>query len=169
MRPALRWLQWRWHPMRSLVIFKRRQWKHTKHLIAKSSCTRTRLAFFIFLLAKSPLAFFSRPTGNWYLTFCRPCFYLVMNERVYQKNSYFNANPKVYGLIFLFSFVGYMGILFVLSMVKSYGALLAVTVTTFRKALSIIISFIFFTKPFTIQYVWSGLIVLLGISLNIFK
>ena len=27
----------------------------------------------------------------------------------------------------MFSFVGYMGILFVLSMVKSYGALLAVT------------------------------------------
>jgi len=87
----------------------------------------------------------------------------------FDANSYFNANPKVYGLIFMFSFVGYMGILFVLSMVKSYGALLAVTVTTFRKALSIIISFIFFTKPFTIQYVWSGLIVLLGISLNIFN
>ena len=62
-----------------------------------------------------------------------------------------------------------MGILFVLSMVKTYGALLAVTVTTFRKALSIIMSFIFFTKPFTLQYVWSGLLVLLGISLNIFK
>lgn len=54
-------------------------------------------------------------------------------------------------------------------MVKTYGALLAVTVTTFRKALSIIMSFIFFTKPFTLQYVWSGLLVLLGISLNIFK
>jgi len=54
-------------------------------------------------------------------------------------------------------------------MVKSYGALLAVTVTTFRKALSIIMSFVFFTKPFTIQYVWSGLIVFLGILLNIYR
>lgn len=83
--------------------------------------------------------------------------------------TYFNEHPKVYLLSFLFSFVGYLGILFVLSMVKTYGALLAVTVTTFRKALSIIMSFIFFTKPFTLQYVWSGLLVLLGISLNIFN
>merc|ERR1711953_978501 len=83
--------------------------------------------------------------------------------------TYFNEHPKVYLLSFLFSFVGYLGILFVLSMVKTYGALLAVTVTTFRKALSIIMSFIFFTKPFTLQYVWSGLLVLLGISFNIYS
>jgi len=83
--------------------------------------------------------------------------------------TYCNENPKIYFLSFLFSLVGYIGILFVLSMVKSYGALLAVTVTTMRKALSIIMSFIFFTKPFTIQYVWSGLIVFSGIILSIYS
>jgi len=83
--------------------------------------------------------------------------------------TYCNENPKIYFLSFLFSLVGYVGILFVLSMVKSYGALLAVTVTTMRKALSIIMSFIFFTKPFTIQYVWSGLIVFSGITLSIYS
>ena len=83
--------------------------------------------------------------------------------------TYCNENPKIYFLSFLFSLVGYVGILFVLSMVKSYGALLAVTVTTMRKALSIIMSFIFFTKPFTIQYVWSGLIVFSGITLSIYR
>lgn len=82
---------------------------------------------------------------------------------------YCNQYPRIYLLSFIFSLVGYIGILFVLSMVKSYGALLAVTVTTFRKALSIIMSFVFFTKPFTIQYVWSGLIVFLGILLNVYS
>lgn len=83
--------------------------------------------------------------------------------------TYCNDHPRIYLLSFFFSLVGYIGILFVLSMVKSYGALLAVTVTTFRKALSIIMSFVFFTKPFTIQYVWSGLIVFFGIVLNIYS
>ena len=41
--------------------------------------------------------------------------------------------------------------------------------TTFRKALTVVLSFLFFEKPFTIQYVWSGLIVMLGIGLNIYK
>ena len=83
--------------------------------------------------------------------------------------TYCNEHPQIYWLSFLFSLVGYVGILFVLSMVKSYGALLAVTVTTFRKALSIITSFLFFTKPFTMQYVWSGAIVFSGIALNIYR
>lgn len=83
--------------------------------------------------------------------------------------TYCNEHPQIYILSFIFSFVGYVGLLFVISMVKSYGALLAVTVTTFRKALSIIMSFFFFTKPFTIQYVWSGMIVFAGIMLNIYS
>ena len=81
----------------------------------------------------------------------------------------YKEHPQIYILSFIFSFVGYVGLLFVISMVKSYGALLAVTVTTFRKALSIIMSFFFFTKPFTIQYVWSGMIVFAGIMLNIYR
>ena len=38
-----------------------------------------------------------------------------------------------------------------------------------RKVCTITLSFIFFSKPFTIQYVWSGLLVLLGISFNIYR
>lgn len=41
--------------------------------------------------------------------------------------------------------------------------------TTARKALSIAVSFIFFTKPFTMQYLWSGLIIVIGIYLNIYS
>jgi solute carrier family 35 (adenosine 3'-phospho 5'-phosphosulfate transporter), member B3 len=57
----------------------------------------------------------------------------------------------------------------VLTLVRSTGATTAVTVTTARKAMSIAVSFIFFTKPFTMQYVWSGMIIVLGIYLNLYS
>lgn len=35
--------------------------------------------------------------------------------------------------------------------------------------MTVVLSFLFFEKPFTVQYVWSGFIVMLGIGLNIYK
>nr|XP_036870753.1 adenosine 3'-phospho 5'-phosphosulfate transporter 2 isoform X2 [Manis javanica] len=81
-----------------------------------------------------------------------------------------SKNPvQTYGYAFLFSLTGYFGISFVLALIKIFGALLAVTVTTGRKAMTIVLSFIFFAKPFTFQYVWSGLLVVLGIFLNVYS
>ncbi|XP_043921358.1 adenosine 3'-phospho 5'-phosphosulfate transporter 2 isoform X2 [Protopterus annectens] len=76
---------------------------------------------------------------------------------------------QTYGYAFLFSITGYFGISFVLALIKLFGALIAVTVTTGRKAMTIVLSFFFFTKPFTFQYVWSGLLVVLGIFLNVYS
>lgn len=76
---------------------------------------------------------------------------------------------ETYGYAFLFSLSGYLGIQFVLILVKTCGAPIAATVTTARKAVTIVISFIFFNKPFTLQYIWSGLIVCLGIYLNVYS
>ncbi|XP_027644860.1 adenosine 3'-phospho 5'-phosphosulfate transporter 2 isoform X1 [Falco biarmicus] len=76
---------------------------------------------------------------------------------------------QTYGYAFLFSLTGYFGISFVLALIKIFGALLAVTVTTGRKAMTIVLSFLFFAKPFTLQYVWSGLLVVLGIFLNVYS
>ncbi|XP_075978568.1 adenosine 3'-phospho 5'-phosphosulfate transporter 2 [Anticarsia gemmatalis] len=71
-----------------------------------------------------------------------------------------------YTNIFLLSLSGYMGLQAVLTLVRICGATVAVTVTTFRKALSIVISFLLFSKPFVFQYVWSGMLVVLAIYLN---
>nr|CAD7454045.1 unnamed protein product [Timema tahoe] len=130
-----------------------------------------------------------------------------------------SKHPKeTYGYGLLFSLSGYLGIQIVLTLVRTCGALAAATVTTCRKAVTIVISFIFFSKPFTFHgvpwdpgnlvevglnpsgnqvrcrretedwsgpkptsleqglaiwlpagYVWSGLIVVLGIYLNIYS
>ncbi|XP_028425338.1 adenosine 3'-phospho 5'-phosphosulfate transporter 2 isoform X3 [Perca flavescens] len=76
---------------------------------------------------------------------------------------------KTYGYAFLFSLTGYFGISFVLALIKLFGALVAVTVTTGRKAMTIVLSFMFFAKPFTFQYIWGGLLVVFGIFLNIYS
>merc|ERR1712013_845311 len=66
---------------------------------------------------------------------------------------YCSYYPKqTYGYAFIFSLTGYLGIQIVLGLVRQFGAFLAVAVTTFRKTLSIFLSFIFFSKPFTIHY-----------------
>ncbi|CAG5115131.1 unnamed protein product [Candidula unifasciata] len=76
---------------------------------------------------------------------------------------------ETYGYAVIFSITGYLGLYIVLTMVKSFGALVAVTVTTCRKAVTIVLSFVFFSKPFTFQYLWSGLVVVLGIYLNLYS
>lgn len=73
---------------------------------------------------------------------------------------------EMYRNIFLLSLSGYMGLQAVLTLVRICGATVAVTVTTMRKALSIIISFLLFSKPFVFQYVWSGSLVVLAIYIN---
>eukprot|EP01135_Chromosphaera_perkinsii_P009388 Nk52_evm64s1737 gene=Nk52_evmTU64s1737 len=74
-----------------------------------------------------------------------------------------------YGLIFGFSLCGYLGVKFVLDLVREYGALLAVTVTTCRKAATMVLSFLIFPKPFTLQHFFSGFLVIVGLCLNIYK
>lgn len=56
---------------------------------------------------------------------------------------------QTYGYAFLFSLTGYLGIQFVLTLVRTCGAPLAATVTTARKAITIAISFVLFSKPFS--------------------
>jgi len=79
------------------------------------------------------------------------------------------ADPyNIYSMFLMFSLTGYFGIQFVLMLVKNFGALPAVTVSTCRKAVTIILSFFFFQKPFTMTYLYSGLLVVLGIYLNLY-
>ncbi|KAK8783287.1 hypothetical protein V5799_010346 [Amblyomma americanum] len=79
-------------------------------------------------------------------------------------------NPeKTYGYGAVFSFLGYLGVQMVLTLIGISDAFIAVVVTTCRKAISIILSFLVFTKPFSFQYIWSGAMVLLGVFLHAYS
>jgi len=95
---------------------------------------------------------------------------VIATGQLFDAFTFFAEHPvETYGYATIFSLTGYLGINIVLTLVKRFGALLAVTITTCRKAVTIVLSFVLFTKPFTSTYVWSGLIVLLGIYLNIYN
>lgn len=82
---------------------------------------------------------------------------------------YFQHILETYGYAFFFSLTGYIGVQIVLQLVRTGGAFAAVTVTTCRKAISIILSFMIFSKPFTFHYVYSGMLVVAGIYLNLYS
>lgn len=93
---------------------------------------------------------------------------LVALDNFWDSVVYFSDRPdEKYGSAFLFSISGYLGMQIVLTLVRAFGAFVTVTVTSFRKALTIVMSFLLFSKPFTMNYVYSGLLVLLGVYLNL--
>ncbi|GLG99768.1 Adenosine 3'-phospho 5'-phosphosulfate transporter 2 [Gryllus bimaculatus] len=97
-------------------------------------------------------------------------FIMIFNGNLQKGITFCARHPfETYGYAFVFSLSGYLGIQIVLTLVKTCGAFAAVTVTTCRKAVTIMLSFLFFAKPFTFQYLWSGLLVVLGIYLNIYS
>jgi len=99
---------------------------------------------------------------------CYLLFFLLLSGHLGSGIASFATNPwQNYGLAFIFSLTGYLGMQVVLSLVRTFGAFVAVTVTSLRKALSVVISFVIFSKPFNLQYLAGGLIVVLGIYLNV--
>lgn len=102
--------------------------------------------------------------------FCYLLVIMLVTGKFFSGFSFCLKHPwPTYGYGLVFSATGYLGIQIVLTLVKTCGALAAATVTTCRKAFSIILSFLFFNKPFAMQYFWSGLLVLLGIYLSIYS
>lgn len=75
----------------------------------------------------------------------------LTKEERFKMFTFFQYPIQTYGYAFLFSISGYLGIQFVLTLVRTCGATLAATVTTARKAVTIALSFIFFSKPFSFQ------------------
>ncbi|KAI8426422.1 hypothetical protein MSG28_005265 [Choristoneura fumiferana] len=115
-----------------------------------------------FQASNNEVVFYSYGIGCIYLAVITGSTGIMVDGFVYcSKNPLF-----IYWVIFLLSLSGYLGLQAVLTLVRISGATVAVTVTTMRKVLSIIVSFLLFSKPFVFQYVWSGMLVALAIYLN---
>ncbi|CAD6190408.1 unnamed protein product [Caenorhabditis auriculariae] len=96
--------------------------------------------------------------------------YTVLSGEIFSAVSFFFEHPwETYGYALIFGLLGYLGVNVVLTLIQVFGALVAVTVTTLRKALTIVLSFVLFSKPFTEEYVWAGLVILLAIYLNLYS
>ncbi|TNN13761.1 Adenosine 3'-phospho 5'-phosphosulfate transporter 2 isoform 1 [Schistosoma japonicum] len=118
-----------------------------------------------YVRSNTEILFYSYSVG-----FCLLATVLTISGNLLPSFYFFNDHAlQTYGYGFIFSLSGYFGVQFVLCLVHSHGALTAVTVTTFRKAVSITLSFIMFEKPFSQGYIWSGLLVVFGLYLNLYN
>ena len=82
--------------------------------------------------------------------------------------TYLLTHPSTLGAMFFFCLSGVIGENFVMVMVKSFGALVTVTTTSLRKALTIILSFVLFPKSVNASYYVGVFFVLAGMVLNVY-
>ncbi|CAN0377873.1 unnamed protein product, partial [Phaeothamnion confervicola] len=79
---------------------------------------------------------------------------------------YAAAHPLALAYIATYTFVAYFAIFFHMNLVKRFGGVTTVFVGSARKALTIIVSFVVFDKPFSYLYCVAGLLVLAGLLGN---
>lgn len=77
-------------------------------------------------------------------------------------------HPLVFVQILVVGVLSYVGTALILSLLRETSALVTTITTSCRKALSIIASFLLFSKPFSMNYVYGTLLVFSGILINFF-
>ena len=85
---------------------------------------------------------------------CLVFAFLVISGEVFQAFAYFTRFPGAFALLFVRSVVFYVGAWLYTLLMKHFGAVAAVAVTTARKAITVMLSFALFRsdKPLTAKY-----------------
>ena len=89
--------------------------------------------------------------------------YIAITGELLAAIAYCQLYPMAYVLFVVRSSVIYMGVLCFMAMIKSFGVVAATSVTTVRKIVSILLSFVLFPKAWSSKYMWGG--VMFGASL----
>ncbi len=79
---------------------------------------------------------------------------------------YFASSPLAAALLLLRSLAFYAGALLYTKLLKEFGAVTAVGVTTVRKILTVALSFLVFPKPWSAMYGWGGAAFVLAVTLE---
>lgn len=73
--------------------------------------------------------------------------------------AYATANPHALYLLVVYTFLAYIAITFHMALVKEFGGIVTVLVGNFRKAMTIVLSFLLFPKPMSPLYLVGGVLV----------
>ncbi|KAH7841053.1 hypothetical protein Vadar_025001 [Vaccinium darrowii] len=76
-------------------------------------------------------------------------------------------HPYVYGVLVFEAIATFVGQVSVLSLIAVFGAATTAMVTTARKAVTLLLSYLIFTKPLTVQHVGGLLLLSLGIGMKL--
>jgi len=93
--------------------------------------------------------------------------YLILSGKLMPAVRYCHSIPISYLLFIIRAIVIYCGVKCYLTLVNIAGNVFATTMTTIRKILTILVSFFFFPKPFTIKYLYGILAFGFALGLNI--
>lgn len=81
--------------------------------------------------------------------------------------SFYQKNPFILTLTLLNSTLNYIGLVFIMALLKVSDAFTVVFVTSLRKAVTILLSFVLFAKPLSVFYLIGSIFVGNGIYLDI--
>lgn len=87
----------------------------------------------------------------------------LQKAAVYAMNDSYAAS-----VLAVYTFLAYIAIFFHMSLVQEFGGITAVLVGNFRKALTIVLSFVMFPKLYHPFYVWGGILVFGSLTVNAF-
>ncbi|KAJ1392574.1 UAA transporter [Sesbania bispinosa] len=79
-----------------------------------------------------------------------------------------SQHPYVYGVLVFEAMATFIGQVSVLSLIAIFGAATTAMITTARKAVTLLLSYMIFTKPLTEQHGTGLLLIAMGITLKIF-
>ena len=68
--------------------------------------------------------------------------------------------------MFVYTLLAYVAISLHMTMVKQFGSVAAVLVGNARKSMTIVLSFLFFPKPFSSLYIFGGALVFGGLTVS---
>lgn len=95
--------------------------------------------------------------------------YLLWTGELSDGLAFLQGSPFLLGQILANCVLGYFGITFVLGLVRISSALTTVIVTSCRKALTVVFSFVLFAKPFSLLYVAGFTTFFVGVALNVYS
>ncbi|CAM8878065.1 unnamed protein product [Rhodiola kirilowii] len=91
---------------------------------------------------------------------------MLLTGEIFKAWTSCSQHPYVYGVLVFEAMATYVGQVSVLSLIALFGAATTAMVTTARKAVTLLLSYIIFTKPLTEQHGTGLLLIAMGITLR---
>ncbi|KAG2404382.1 UDP-galactose/UDP-glucose transporter [Vigna angularis] len=89
-----------------------------------------------------------------------------LQEAIFTMNPETTQHPYVYGVLVFEAMATFIGQVSVLSLIAIFGAATTAMITTARKAVTLLLSYLIFTKPLTEQHGSGLLLIAMGITLK---
>ena len=93
---------------------------------------------------------------------------VLVTGQLWQGIAYTSQHPWILGSIVCLALTGVLGEYFVMLMTRLFGALVTVTTTSCRKAMTLYLSFVFFPKPYNHMYLLAFCCIFVGVFMNVY-